>query len=170
MSWKLESPLRNCQKKQLMKWIRLPDTQEQEVSARDEHPSRIPSVCTSSFSTGAADSYARAGNGLQEQIGWGFERQKPSAKSPSVKLDLTQREGRVVWGNSSSHEMCRLRGYGTLNLYSRLMAVDSVANNTAYHSPSLLSVDWWTWRINSSPGLVRPGMLSCERKRDWFLP
>lgn len=75
-----------------------------------------------------------------------------------------------MWGNASSHEKCRLRGFGTLNLYSHLMLEDSVANNTAYQSWCLPSVDWWTSRINPSLGLLRPGMLSCERKRDWFLP
>lgn len=62
----------------------------------DEQPLLNSFVCTWNFSIGAADSYARAGNVLQEQIGGAFQRQKPSENSSYVKLDLTKCEGLLV--------------------------------------------------------------------------
>lgn len=163
MPWKLESLLWNCLKKQLKKWIGALNTQKKEEFKSG--PSRVPFV-NRVIAVGMRIP-TRAGNVLREG-----ERVKdaPFAKFPCIKLDIDEWGGWVVRGNASSHEKCRLPGCGTLNLYSHLTLVDSVGNNTAYHSWCLPSVDWCTLRINSSLGLLKPGMLSYGRKRDRFLP
>lgn len=130
----------------------------------------IPFVSTWNFSVGAADSYARAGNVLQDQIGGAFQRQKPSANSPYVKLDLTKCEGWVVWETTSSHETCKL--VLTAPWIDDRRAVSPVGDNAECCVPQPESPKCGLMNLENrlQPWLLRPGVLSCEKKRGWLLP